>query len=106
MSKFIKINDKWKVRIDSYNNHEPFEYQEGGEVIEKGKYIGRLTKEKWVTHQKYFKNMNGAVEYIVQQDFLNRGVSEISVAEYVQRLDDIKDEILSATFVVENDSET
>lgn len=68
----VMITDTYKVEIDSMNNHQPFYFKEGGEVITVGKYKGSLSKDRWQTTNKHFKNLARAIHYGVEQEYLNQ----------------------------------
>ena len=89
----VTINDKCYVEVDNHNNYTPFLYSEGGEVIMTGKFKGQVSQPKWVSSHKYFSNMPNAIRYVLEQDAFSEG-EEITLKEYVSRIENIKAEVV------------
>lgn len=89
----VTINNKCYIEIDSYNNHTPFLYSEGGELITVGKLKGQASQPKWVSSLKYFSNMPNAIRYALEQDAFSND-EEITLKEYVSRMENIKAEVI------------
>ena len=91
--KTINVTDTFKVEIDKYGNHQPVYFNRGGELIEKGKYKGGLTKPRWIEESKYFNNLAKAIHYGVEQGILSdlEMSGDFTVGEYLKQLESIYD---------------
>ena len=90
----IEIDERWKVTVDTYGNHEPVEFRE----VE-----NRKTKElsmKWVEHNKYFPNMVQALRYIIDQTVLEK-VDVATYREYIEQYKSLIDYFESKLSVVQ-----
>ena len=66
----IIINETWKCLRDDHFNHIPMQFIKGtGETF---KVAGKdcVSKDKWITHQRYYKDLAGVVDFISQYETL------------------------------------
>ena len=101
----INITDTLRINVDNYKNHSPEIYIEGGGVVEKGKYKGNIAKGGWQGSGKYFRRLSEALHWCVENGLVDNDTlvqdRELSVGEYLERLEDIyqrTDELLSKLF--------
>lgn len=85
----IKLNSKWRLRLDGRQVMVD-EFKKGKENPFKK---GEMGADKWVDHGKYFQHsahvdgVKTALRYIAQQDVLTLG--DCDLTEYIARLDDV-----------------
>lgn len=84
----ITVNENWKVEIDCHNNHQLVRFVKGG-VVDRGKYKGNVTQDRWVEMESYHKNMASALRRISEIE-VSEGNSNgftISLQGYIDRLE-------------------
>ena len=100
----INITDTLRINVDNYKNHSPEWFKEGG-VIERGKYQGQVSKDGWKSTGKYFRRLSEALHWCVENGLVDNDTlvqdRELSVGEYLEKLEDIyqrTDNLLSKLF--------
>lgn len=88
----VLVTEKFKVKVDSYKNHQPVYFREGGDVIQIGKYAGEVAAEKWVGVDKHFRTLSEAILFGLEQGFIESGDKlvdgdEITAQTYLSRLE-------------------
>jgi hypothetical protein len=99
MAKYININEKWRIKVDEYN-YQLMEYRKGG-TVEKGKFKGNVTEDRYVGLESYHPNLQQALCRIIElqgHDVLTE--QGLLLHDYVSALNDHKKEILSINFKI------
>ena len=88
----VLVTETFKVKVDSYKNHQPMYFKKGGDIISTGKNVGQISEDKWVTVDKYFRTLSEAILYGLEHGLIESGdklVSEddITAETYLSRLE-------------------
>lgn len=79
----ININEKYRINVDSNNNHIPERFFPKREV--KGRYGQvKLKQAEWINFGRYYKNVPLAVDFIVQNEIESQAEGEIGLDDYLK----------------------
>ena len=89
----INVTDKLRIHVDSFKNHQPQYFKEGGEEITFGKHQGQLSKGGWKYIDKHFQKLSQALHWCVENGYADGDAlvndCEITVEGYIQRLESV-----------------
>lgn len=92
----VKINDKWRIATDKLN-YMPEYYDEGGQEVRVVGTDKTMTKEpRWVRIGRYYGTFAQALRGIVEYESHELAEEEVSVDEYLERLESISKELYSS----------
>ena len=79
----IKINEKYRVIVDSNNNHIPERFFPKREVKGRDGQV-KLKQAEWINFGRYYKNVPLAIDFIVQNEIELQAGSEIGLDQYLK----------------------
>ena len=79
----IKINEKYRISVDSNRNHIPEQFFPDREVKGRDGQM-KLKQAEWINFGRYYKNVPLAIDFIVQNEIESQAGSEIGLDEYLK----------------------
>lgn len=94
----IKVDENWKIKIDSNKNHQLVRFKPEG-VVDRGKTKGQISPAKWVEMESYHRDIRQALGRIIDIE-LAEEENEISLEAYFDRYEALVDKFISAKLEV------
>lgn len=73
------MKNKYAIRKVDDLNWQIFKWQEGGETIERGRYVGQETQARWCPMESYHPNVVNAAQWLLKEATLNNSEAGVNL---------------------------